>query len=129
MGLGTVYCIVKFVPDLERQEPINVGVILANDNGIWHRFVDRPDAIGDPGAVRRFDELVGHLIDQELSRPGATRVDGRGFLLELSDRSFSHFLLTEPRAIDDHGEAEETLLALAERLAAAPAGASHLFSR
>jgi hypothetical protein len=90
MGL---YAVIKFIPSLERQEPVNVGVAVAENNVVELRFVQR-DEIGDWSPVARFESLLRH----ELESP--TRVgDGEDFLRDLHARRFGHFVVTEPRFV------------------------------
>jgi hypothetical protein len=115
MDENAVYVIVKYVDDLERNEPLNVGALLGTQSGIWHKFVDREDQRVNAQAVQRFEELVRDLAGRE-ARGDTGYMDGSGFLLELADRSFSHFLMTEPRQVTIKGDPEEALASICQRL-------------
>jgi hypothetical protein len=116
MSTVAVYVVIKYLDDLERAEPLNVGVLLGSEHGIGRRFADRGDERIDAPAVRRFEGLIESLIAAE--EPGKQGIDGVGFLNELADRSFSHFLITRPRQVALHNDPETTLALLCDRLVA-----------
>jgi hypothetical protein len=116
MGTLAAYVVVKYVDDLERNEPLNVGVLLGSEQGIERRFEYRGDERIDALAVQRFEELIESLVAAE--EPGKQGVDGAGFLNELADRSFSHFLITKPRQVVLQNDPERTLALLSQRLVA-----------
>jgi Protein of unknown function (DUF3037) len=120
MGEQGTYAIVQYVPDLERHESVNVGALIATTSGIWHRFVYSEHETIDLAVVKRFDELITHLVERELRASREHAVDGRGFLLELADRSFSHFEISAPRSVVLADEPERTLDHICERLVVAP---------
>jgi hypothetical protein len=109
-----VYVVVKYVDDLERQEPLNVGAVLGTSRGIWPRFIDREHQRVDTAAVQRFEELIRDLARRETDDDGP--IDGPGFLRELADRSFSHFQVTEPRQVMVSDDPETALEGLCQRL-------------
>jgi hypothetical protein len=113
------YALVRFVRDLDRQEPVNVGVVVTRGAEIQAHFaIDRVD---DESAevIRRFEELLRHLID-ERERQG--EMDGPAFLAELAFRRFSHFQITEPRQATCSNGLDSLLTELSEWLHISPEG-------
>jgi Protein of unknown function (DUF3037) len=109
------YSIIRFIEDLERREPLNVGVLIAGSGGICTRFEERDDLGSTQDVVDRFRELVDHLITREVSGKGRDPVE---FLNELAARRFSHFEISEPNLIEVHEDPGATLEELAQRLVA-----------
>lgn len=110
------YSVVKYVPDVIRREPVNVGVVVADDDaGVHVRFTDAPQ-IPDPGVALRFESLLNHIAEKE--RPANAEL----FLTQLAHRRFSHFEVTVPAqvAIEDDIDRVATLLC------ARTAGTSHM---
>ena len=109
------YSVVRFIPDLQRQEPINVGLLLGWEGRIYARFVDRED-VEEPAVIQRFSELVDHLIAEERGTSAAHIVDGEAFLRELAERRFSHFDVTDPRVVEVVDDADGAANELSRRL-------------
>ena len=107
------YSVVRFIEDLQRREPLNVGVLIAGSGGICARFEERDDLREAQEIVDRFRELVDHLISREVGGSGRDPVD---FLHELATRRFSHFEISDPRLIEVDEDPNATLEELAQRL-------------
>jgi hypothetical protein len=120
------YGLVRFIPDLERQEPVNVGFIVAHDAEIrTHLVPDRIDN-GSADIVRRFEGLLRHLIEEEQRSAGGLN-DGPAFLAQLAFRRFSHFEIGEPRQVTcSQGGLDSLVSELTHRLSTAPAGVPEL---
>jgi hypothetical protein len=64
-GVG-YYSLLRFLPDPNRDEPVNVGLFLVDEGGTWARFrirvpKTRLDAMGrreDLGAIERWAETI-----------------------------------------------------------------------
>jgi hypothetical protein len=117
------YSLVRYVPDLDKQEPINVGLLVTRGPDIKARFL--PERVGEEGSdiVRRFEELLHHLIDEQLA---AEAIDGPGFIAELAFRRFSHFQVTEPRQAQWQQGLDSLLAELGQQLEATPYGVPQL---
>jgi Protein of unknown function (DUF3037) len=117
------YALVRYVPDLDAQEPINVGVVVTQGSEIEARFV--PERVGDEESdvVRRFADLLQHLINEQQA-PGDA--DGQAFVAELAFRRFSHFQITEPRQALSSEGLETLLTELSQWLEATPRGVPQL---
>jgi Protein of unknown function (DUF3037) len=111
-----VYVVIKYVDDLERQEALNVGIVLGTGGELLAKFADRDDRRVDAGAVRRFEELITDLIAREVQSTKEGQLDATGFLHELADRAFSHFVITQPRQITLAGDPEGLVVSLGQRL-------------
>ncbi len=69
------YLIVRYIPDLARQEPKNIGVLLASSRGVMAKFLGERDAKLDLRSVRSLVSHTGtykqwidywrHVISQE----------------------------------------------------------------
>jgi hypothetical protein len=119
MGESALYAVVRFIEDLDRREPKNVGVVLASAAGIVPRFVERDDLGAQNEVVQRFEGLLDHII-RESMRGGA---DPFAVLTDIASRRFSHFEIDEPKptTVDDAPEAmlgrlTDRLVAPADRL-------------
>jgi hypothetical protein len=112
------YSIVRYIEDLDRQEPLNVGVLVASSVGVHRRFVERE--VEERDVVQRFGELIEHLV-QEHARIGTEA--SSDFLRDLAQRRFSHFDITEPRQIRVDDNPDATAERVARSLADAPASA------
>src|SRR5437867_2249315 len=103
-----MYSVVRFFEDQVRQETLNVGVIVLDLESRWViRLVDREE-VSDPGVVRRFEDLLRHLLERA-ARDGSL---GEVFLDDLAHRRFAHFRISEPAQIsleEDIGQAAEML--------------------
>jgi hypothetical protein len=110
-----LYSVIRYIPDLERQEPINVGLLLAFQGHVYARFVDR-DEVEEPAAVQRFSELVDHLVAQERAASSAHRIDSESFLESLAQRRFSHFDITDPRLVQVEDDGDAAASELSRRL-------------
>jgi hypothetical protein len=95
MALG-YYAVIQYVEDIERREPLNVGVIGAYEGAVDLSFTDPPD-VRDPGVIHRFRETLEYVFQHEVDlHPGAeARV-----LDELAHRRFSMFVITPPRPVE-----------------------------
>lgn len=109
------YSVIRYIPDLERHEPINVGLLLGWEGRIYARFVDRED-VEEPAVVQRFSDLIDHLIAQERATSSAQLVDGEAFLRDLAERRFSHFDVTDPRVVDAIEDGDGVATELSRRL-------------
>lgn len=109
------YSVVRYIADLERQEPLNVGLLLSSEGNVYARFFDRED-VEEPAVVRRFGDLVEHLIAEERTSSGTDFIDGETFLQALANRRFAHFDLTDPRTVDIQGDLEAAAAELSRRL-------------
>jgi Protein of unknown function (DUF3037) len=107
-----LYTIVRFVEDLERREPKNVGVLVAGPAGLLARVVGRDDLGHHNEVVQRFEGLLQHII-HERTRAGVAPED---LLKELASRRFSHFEIERPRPITLDDEPDAFLTQLVERV-------------
>jgi hypothetical protein len=112
MSGSGLYTIVKFIEDLERREPKNVGVVVAGPAGLVARVVERDDLREHNEAVRRFEGLLQHII-HESTRAGAEPED---VLNDLASRRFSHFEIESPRPVIVDDEPDAFLSRLVERV-------------
>jgi hypothetical protein len=69
------------------------------------------EGVTDPERIRRFDELIGYLVEHD-DRGGTDDLghEDEPFLATLARRRFPHFEITQPRVIDDRGENAEVVL-------------------
>lgn len=88
-----VYSLVQSSLEPGRQERLNVGIIVAGQEGILLRFADRDDV--DGGAAHRFQELLESMI------ANVPRRESEEWLSELAARRFSGFAITEPSYFDE----------------------------
>ena len=116
------YSLVRFIPDLERDEPVNVGAVFTFGDNVEVRFVERQDLLEGNDAIRRFEGLVRHLLESERSNDDAWRP--ADFLHRLAYRRFSHFEITEPRQMEPAEALPDALDGLTERLVQEPSSAS-----
>jgi hypothetical protein len=117
------YSLVRYIPDLERQEGTNVGVLVGAEGAVEPRFVERDDLGGGQQSVRRFEELLRHLIEEE--RQADAQFSAPEFLHRLAYRRFSHFTITEPRQMDPAGSIPRALDDLSERLVREGGSSAH----
>ncbi len=117
------YSLVRYVPDLDKQEPINVGLLVTRGSDIKSRFLPERVREDESDVVRRFEELVRHLIDEQVAAEG---VDGPAFIAELAFRRFSHFQVTEPRQAQWPEGLDSLLAELGQQLEATPHGVPQL---
>ena len=103
------FALVRYIPDAERNEPVNVGVLLATTNGFTSRFVARDD-VDDWSIVERFSGL----LEYELSKAAEPSAELRG----LAARRFPNFEVSEPRQIAAAEDLDITVDDLAFRLVA-----------
>jgi hypothetical protein len=117
------YSIVRYVEDVERGEPLNVGVILEVNGDTLPRRVDR-EQLGGPASesIGRFFDLLGRLIEDDLTQDVEDEGEPPTKLAGLSQRRFPHFQITEPRQIVVEGDPQQSLEDLSSRLAAEPRG-------
>jgi len=112
MALG-YYSLVQYVENIERGEPLNVGVIVTSSGSVEWAFSERPE-LDDPGIVHRFAETIAYVFGHELSvEPQAEQVA----LHELANRRFSHFVITEPRRVEVTSGISTTLESLRDMYA------------
>ena len=109
------YSVIRYISDLERQEPLNVGLLLGWEGRIYARFVDRED-VEEPAVIQRFNELIDHLLAEERAASAAGLINGEAFLGDLAERRFSHFDVTRPRVVDVMGDADGAATELSRRL-------------
>jgi len=109
------YSVVRFIPDLERREPVNVGVLLVNADDVAIKFVDRPELGDGQEAVARYEGLLRHLLEEKRSED-VDSFDAFIFVSDLASRRFSHFEITEPREVAPVGEPQSLIEELAERI-------------
>lgn len=103
------FALVRYIPDAERDEPVNVGVLLATTNGFTSRFIARDD-VDDWSIVERFSGLLKY----ELSKAAEPSSE----LRDLAVRRFPNFEVSEPRQIAAVEDLEVTVDDLALRLVA-----------
>jgi hypothetical protein len=119
--MARLYSLVRYVEDVGRHEPVNVGALLWVDGRTLRKFVER-EAINDHEKVRRFDELLGYLVennDRGETEPGGD--EDEPLLYSLARRRFPHFEITEPRPVDAAGDPEPLLDSLVSELVEDPA--------
>jgi hypothetical protein len=51
---GPIYMVFKYIPDMIRMEPRNIGVMLWNDGAIAARFLDKPDFVTSESAYAQW---------------------------------------------------------------------------
>jgi hypothetical protein len=112
------YSIIRFVEDLDREEPLNVGAVIEVEGDVRVRFVDRPALNGSRDVIQRFEETLVHLLDANVTDPEAPAAASR--LEALALRRFPHFAFSAPRTImvDD---VDEALYGVTHRLVEEPA--------
>jgi Protein of unknown function (DUF3037) len=107
--MTALYSLVRYVEDLDRDEPINVGVLVWADGQLLRKFVDQREGVSDFEVVRRFDELLGYLVEHD-DRGGTDAGDrNEPFLFPLSRRRFPHFEITAPRQFNGDEPPEAVL--------------------
>ena len=117
------YSIVQYVPDAQRDERRNVGVLFAasNESHVRLRLSHRDD-LDRPDVVQRFGELLQHLLDAELAEANI----GHSALRDLAHRRFSQFKISEPRAFESESESEDAIAQLlVERLVDSTSASLH----
>jgi hypothetical protein len=120
------YSVVRFIEDVERREPLNVGVVLIFGGRVVQRFVEREELGENTDAVRRFAALLEHLFEETAEERGSADA----LLEELVYRRFGQFELTPPRIVEAaHARTERVLDDLVERLVASPVNSARLVSR
>jgi hypothetical protein len=95
-----LYSLVQYVEHLERDEGVNVGVLLEAHGHVLKRFVQRSALNGKSEIVDRFEHLFERIIeegDRGLTEDADTL--DKPFIWALSQRRFPHFRITEPRQI------------------------------
>ena len=116
------YSIVRYVEDVERGEPLNVGVILEVNGDTLPRRVDREQLGQANESVGRFFDLLDRLIEEGETRDPEETDDAPTILAYLSRRRFPHFEITEPRQVMVDRDPRESLEELSTRLAAESRG-------
>ena len=107
--MTALYSLVRYVEDLDRGEPINVGALVWADGQLLKKFVDQREGVSDFDVVRRFDELLGYLAEHD-DRGGTDAGDrNEPFLFTLSRRRFPHFEITAPRQFNGDEPPEAVL--------------------
>lgn len=101
------FALVRYIPDIERNEPVNVGILLATPNTFRTRFLYREE-VRDWSIVERFCGL----LEQELNEA----VEPASELRELASRRFPDFEITEPRQIVSPDDVDVAVNDLAHRL-------------
>jgi hypothetical protein len=120
--MTALYSLVRYVEDLDRGEPINVGALVWADGQLLKKFVDQREGVSDFEVVRRFDELLGYLVEHN-DRGGTDAGDrDEPFLFPLSRRRFPHFEITAPRQLNGDEAPEEVLARLVGDLVEEPSG-------
>ena len=107
------YTVVRFVEDLVRQEPRNVGVLLAGRGTVLLGFADREDLAEHQAMIGRFRELLDEIVSRGLT----AETEPVEILRGLASRRFSHFNLTDPRGVGIDEEPDELLERLMNSLA------------
>jgi hypothetical protein len=126
--MTALYSLVRYVEDLDRGEPVNVGALLWSEGQTFRKFVER-DVLGDADVVRRFDELLGYLIEHDDRGDTEPRAASRDepLIFALARRRFPHFEISEPRQVKPREEPRELLDDLVDQLVQEPAR-SHRFA-
>jgi hypothetical protein len=107
--MTVLYSLVRYVEDLDRDEPINVGALMWADGRLRRKFVDHREGVSDFDVVRRFDELLGYLTEHD-DRGGTDAGDpDEPLLFSLSRRRFPHFEITAPRQLNGDEPPEAAL--------------------
>jgi hypothetical protein len=121
------YSLVRYVEDLDRGETLNVGALLWSDGQTFRKFVDR-EALTDPEVVRRFDELLGYLIenDDRGATPPQPDASDEPLIFALARRRFPHFEISEPRTVEPRAEPRDLLDDLVAQLVNEPSRTSRL---
>ena len=119
--MTALYSLVRYVEDLDRGEPVNVGALLWSEGQTYRKFVDR-EVLGETDVVRRFDELLGYLIEND-DRGGESEDSGEAaepLIFALARRRFPHFEISEPRSVSQREEPRELLDDLVDQLVQEP---------
>lgn len=103
------FALVQYIPDVERHEPLDVGVLLASRTGFTTRFIAR-DEIDDWSIVERFCGLLEHEL--------ANAAEPSSELQSLATRRFPNFEVSAPRQITNVEDLELAVDELAMRLVA-----------
>jgi hypothetical protein len=101
------FAVVRYVADVERNEPLNVGVLLTTPTAFRTRFVRR-DEVHDWSVVERFSGLLQHELD--------TAETPTDVLRDLATRRFPGFEISEPRQVTQPGDLDLVANDLALRL-------------
>jgi DUF3037 family protein len=118
------YSLVRYVPDVERGETVNVGTILEYNGAVLMKFPGGRERVnGQAEAIRRFETTLERIRDegswQDDSEADVPRE--RGMLASLAHRRFPHFQITEPRQVTIDGSPEDVLDGLSRKLVDEPA--------
>jgi hypothetical protein len=115
-----IYLVFKYIPDIYRMEPRNVGVLVWHEGAVCARFLDpAPEFVKSPNAYRKWVEYWS----EELRKPEAQPLVGKPipvtdkrFLRVLQDISDGNFYLALGGAvsspIENVQEAAEYLFGL-----------------
>ena len=106
------YAVVRFVEDLVRQEPRNVGVLVAGRGTVLLSFEAREDLVEYQAMIARFQELLDEIVSRGLKAES----EPVEILRDLTTRRFSHFNLTEPRGVAINETPDELLERLVDSL-------------
>ena len=96
---GPIYMVFKYIPDMIRMEPRNIGVMLWNDGAIAAKFLkDKPDFVTSDVAYFQWIDFWSKAMKQEtissVMTPGeAVPVTSPRFLEILQESSRGHFYL------------------------------------
>jgi DUF3037 family protein len=121
------YSLIRYISDLERQEPLNVGVLAGSTGEVAVQLAEDAESLDDFEVIRRFQELLEYLVDEERrSQPGD--LDVHDFLDRLAYRRFSHFNITEPRQIATSEPPRAIAKHVTRALAEDPLASKHLIA-
>ncbi len=123
----TSYAVIRYIPDLQRQEPTNIGVLAGGQGDVVVGLSEMVEPHPDAEAIRRFAELLRYLVD-EARRQTSGGLDANAFLGELAFRRFSHFSITEPRQASTQESPQEILPALLREFVDERCGDEHLIA-
>ena len=95
-----------------RQEPRNVGVLVAGRGTVLLSFEAREDLVEYQAMIARFQELLDEIVSRGLKAES----EPVEILRDLTTRRFSHFNLTEPRGVAINETPDELLERLVDSL-------------
>lgn len=123
----TSYAVIRYITDLERQEPTNIGVLAGQRGDVVVALSDAVEPHPNADVMHRFAELLQYLVD-EARREASGGLDADAFLSELAFRRFSHFSITEPRQTTAYGSPQKLVPALLRELVGERCGDEHLIA-
>lgn len=122
------YVILRYIPDLMRMEPRNVGVIVQSDEGIVHQIHGRfvPESLSDRGearaSFRAWREWFDHELHARIAHALVPKRTSEAYLSYLASRCTGNYQLTEPLRVQAEVDLNGAAGFLCSRLVLTPGG-------